>query len=319
MITSWRELFFLSHSAFIPSFPEGLSGWKLYLQGVIRDNQSEIEPVTIQEIISRLPVRQKQFTLLCIGATDSWPAIGNAIWTGVTVLEMIHMRNLYWTVDCDYVEMRGRDGYIASIPMDGLDNLWLVWKMNGQWLSPEHGFPVRIIATSYYGTKNVKWIEKIKFISRAQHHADIFEIEGWSTDHKIRPATFIYYPDQFSIIARPAKGLNTLRITGVAYCGKQEVDRVLVTYYRVHGNNRVWETQHPGKSSENGSWIAAELVQRGTADVWSLWKIDISHDWKGVFQVSSKVQCIGGKATNETWTNDMGGWYGVSSTIFKVV
>ncbi|GJD11723.1 hypothetical protein Gasu2_58510 [Galdieria sulphuraria] len=318
MITSWKELFFLSHSAVIPNFPEGISGWKLYLQGGIRGKESEIEPVTIQEIISKLPVREKEFTLLCIGATDSWSAIGNAIWTGVTVLEIIQMRNLHWTTDCDYVEMKGRDGYIASIPLENLDNLWLVWKMNGQWLSPEHGFPVRIIATSYYGTKNVKWIEKIEFLSQAQHQKDIFELQGWPAEHRIRPVSFIYYPGQFSRIAG-SKGKSTLRITGIAYCGSQEVQNVSVAYDRVYGDYRDWKSQYSGKIFENVSWIAAEIVRRGTVDVWSLWKIDISHEWKGVFQVFSKVQCVNGMATDETWTNDLGGWHGVGSVIFEII
>jgi len=231
------------------------------------------------------------------------------------LLEILQMRSIYWTTGYNEVHLIGRDGYIASLPLESLGKLWLVWKMNGHWLSAEHGFPVRIIAPSYYGTKNVKWIERIEFVSQSQHHVDIFELQGWPTDHNIRPVSFIYYPGQFSRISRPSTEMNSLRITGIAYCGSQEVDKVLIG---INNGDQQWNGSSPSHPLTNSSWITADIIQKGASDVWSLWKVDVPYDWRGIIQVFSKVQCVDGRATNETWENDMGGWYGVGSTIFEI-
>eukprot|EP00871_Galdieria_phlegrea_P000225 jgi/Galph1/1202/GphlegSOOS_G6055.1 len=316
-ITSWRELFFLSHSSSIPKFPEGLSGWKLRIKDLTEGVKNQTQFVSIEEIVSNLPVREKEFTLICIGATDTWSAIGNAIWTGVTLVEILQLRSFRWSKACQEVQFKGKDGYIASLPPEALDKVWMVWKMNGNWLSPEHGFPVRIIAPSYYGTKNVKWLESIEFVSKAEHHVDIFELQGWPTDHQIRPVSFIHYPGQFSRITRPRKGPNIFRVTGVAYCGSDAVARVFVAYKQNLSREKI--TKGPLTQLENVTWTPAEAIEKGSSDIWSLWILDYPYYLeKGLYQLFSKVQCVSGRATNDSWVNDMGGWWGLGSTTFEI-
>jgi DMSO/TMAO reductase YedYZ molybdopterin-dependent catalytic subunit len=37
----------------------------------------------------------------------------------------------------------------------------LAWKMNGQALSPAHGFPLRLVVPGWYGMASVKWLQRI--------------------------------------------------------------------------------------------------------------------------------------------------------------
>ena len=37
----------------------------------------------------------------------------------------------------------------------------LAYKHNGEWLSPDHGFPIRIIVPGYIGGRMVKWLEEL--------------------------------------------------------------------------------------------------------------------------------------------------------------
>ena len=46
------------------------------------------------------------------------------------------------------------------IPIEKLDIL-LAYEMNGDDIPPEHGYPVRVVATGLPGKKNVKWLGKI--------------------------------------------------------------------------------------------------------------------------------------------------------------
>jgi DMSO/TMAO reductase YedYZ molybdopterin-dependent catalytic subunit len=46
---------------------------------------------------------------------------------------------------------------------DAMDsNILLCYEMNGDALTPPHGFPVRLIAPGWYGIANVKWLERIQ-------------------------------------------------------------------------------------------------------------------------------------------------------------
>jgi len=52
--------------------------------------------------------------------------------------------------------------YGASIPiskaMDPRADVILAYEMNGETLSQDHGFPVRVIVPGVVGARNVKWL-----------------------------------------------------------------------------------------------------------------------------------------------------------------
>jgi nitrate reductase (NAD(P)H) len=55
--------------------------------------------------------------------------------------------------------------YGTSIPlevaMDPLNDIMLAYEMNNQRLSPDHGFPVRLIIPGYVGGRMIKWLKNI--------------------------------------------------------------------------------------------------------------------------------------------------------------
>ena len=57
----------------------------------------------------------------------------------------------------------------TSLPLDvALEDSWLVHSYNGQPLTPEHGFPVRVVTPSRYFYKSLKWLKEIVFLSEDQ-------------------------------------------------------------------------------------------------------------------------------------------------------
>jgi DMSO/TMAO reductase YedYZ molybdopterin-dependent catalytic subunit len=50
--------------------------------------------------------------------------------------------------------------------------------MNGEPLSPDHGFPVRMIVPPIYGMKNVKWLERIELVDH--DFKGYWQTRGWS-------------------------------------------------------------------------------------------------------------------------------------------
>ena len=107
-------------------------------------------------------------------------AIGNARWTGVSLVEVIKhcggLKLIEGTVQSDiHLEMYGADtyfkkghvmNYVVSAPWRKAryDEILLAWEMNGEPLPRIHGFPLRAIVFGYIGARSCKWIYRIKAI-----------------------------------------------------------------------------------------------------------------------------------------------------------
>jgi DMSO/TMAO reductase YedYZ molybdopterin-dependent catalytic subunit len=101
-------------------------------------------------------------------------AVGNAEWTGVLVRDVLAgagvregaVEVLFTAVD------RGVEGdveqvYERSLPLEEAmrEDVLLAFEMNGQALSPQHGFPLRLLVPGWYGMTSVKWLERITVLS----------------------------------------------------------------------------------------------------------------------------------------------------------
>ena len=57
----------------------------------------------------------------------------------------------------------------TSLPLAmAMDGSWLVHRIDDKPLTPEHGFPVRLITPSQYFYKSLKWLKKIEFLEEDQ-------------------------------------------------------------------------------------------------------------------------------------------------------
>lgn len=56
-------------------------------------------------------------------------------------------------------------GFTANLPLEVMleDNVLLAWKYNGDYLEPDHGFPVRMLVPQRYFWKSAKWLLKLEF------------------------------------------------------------------------------------------------------------------------------------------------------------
>jgi DMSO/TMAO reductase YedYZ molybdopterin-dependent catalytic subunit len=109
----------------------------------------------------------KVMTCLNIGCP-----LGMGIWEGVplrTVLWLAQPReNLRRVFYHGYHNDDPKQLFRSSLPVgriledyDGLPPVILCYKLNGEWLSPERGAPVRVLVPEHYGFKSVKWLINI--------------------------------------------------------------------------------------------------------------------------------------------------------------
>ena len=109
----------------------------------------------------------KVMTCLNIGCP-----LGNGIWEGVPLKEVLWKtqptenlrRVFYYGYHNDDPEQMFRSsmpvGRILEEP-HGLPPVILCYKLNGQWLTPERGGPVRVVVPEAYGFKSIKWLTNV--------------------------------------------------------------------------------------------------------------------------------------------------------------
>jgi DMSO/TMAO reductase YedYZ molybdopterin-dependent catalytic subunit len=70
--------------------------------------------------------------------------------------------------DVTHVMVWANFGYSANLPLDvfAADDTLLATSREGRPLTPEQGYPVRLVVPSRYGWKSVKWVRAIEYLTR---------------------------------------------------------------------------------------------------------------------------------------------------------
>ncbi len=176
--------------------------------------------LSVAELRARFPACTLTAVLQCAGNRrgdlrqvrpvlgDPWApgAIGNAAWTGVALADVLRaagatagpaLHAAFQSADlCRLGERRFRYG--ASIPLAKAmsPEVLLAWAMNGEDLTPEHGFPLRVIVPGFAGVRSPKWLERIT-VQDAPSSSPI-----QAEDYKLFP------PDVRPQTADPARGMT---------------------------------------------------------------------------------------------------------------
>lgn len=208
-------------------------------------------------------------------------AVSTAAWTGVP-LSVLLDRAVPKPNACEVV-LEGADHgilddpksppgelkFARSIPLEkARGDVLLAYKMNGEDLPPEHGFPVRAIVPGWYAMASVKWLQRIIVIDRAFNgYYQTFDYAYWKrTDYghwqrgeqigELTPLTEMQVKAE---IARPAEGERvrantTVRVHGAAWACDAEVAKVEL-------------------STDGGAtWNDANLLGEPKPNAWRLWE-----------------------------------------------
>jgi len=90
------------------------------------------------------------------------------VWEGVRFKEIAKLakptkKAKFATIFCD-------GGYTTSLPLQDLmdDDVLFAWGRNGEELTPEHGFPLRLLVPKKYAYKSAKWVRGIRFTEKQE-------------------------------------------------------------------------------------------------------------------------------------------------------
>ncbi|HWO02084.1 MAG TPA: molybdopterin-dependent oxidoreductase [Blastocatellia bacterium] len=235
-VTPNADFYQVSKNAFDPQVDP--QAWKLEVGGLV-ENTFELTYNELRE----MPFVEQYATLVCISNEVGGDLIGTALWRGVKLKDILERAGVKsGVVD---ILLRARDDYADSIPLDRAtaDGTLLVYEMNGGSLTPEHGFPLRLLVPGIYGMKNVKWITKIEAVDF--DFKGYWQRRGWDDRAENKTMSRIDAPD--------SQVKSETSIAGIAFAGDRGISKVEV-------------------STDGGStWDQAEIKPSLSPYTWALW------------------------------------------------
>ncbi len=220
--------------------------WSLRVHGMVDE---EIE-ITFDELLDQ-DLINTVVTLCCVSNPVGGDLIGNAVWTGWPIREVLARAGV--SPEADMVLSTSSDGFTAGTPLEALtddrDSILAVL-MNGEPLPAQHGFPVRMVVPGLYGyVSATKWVVDLK-VTRFDADEGYWTPRGWSALGPIKVQSRIDVPT-----SGDALDAGSTVIAGVAWDQRTGVRKVEV---------RV----------DDGDWIEAELSGEVNIDTWRQWRLD---------------------------------------------
>lgn len=161
--------------------------------------------------------------------------IHNVVYTGVPLRRLLEEAGI--KAEGKWILPEGADAaaMTRSIPMEkALDDCLVAFKMNGEALRPEQGYPVRLVVPGWEGNMWIKWLRRIEVGDKPWHHRE--ETSKYTDllgEGKAR--RFTWEMDAKSVITNPSPqapilhGKGPTVLTGIAWSGRGTIPRVDVT------------------------------------------------------------------------------------------
>ena len=235
------------------------AGWSLRVTGKVERS------LTLNyEALRRRPAVTRIITLSCIGNPVGGYAIGNAEWSGLSFEALLDEADPDFFAD--RVVLKGADGYHDSLPLSAARHAgaMLAHTMNGQPLTRDHGFPVRVLVPGYYGIKQVKWLQEIEIVNGP--HQSYWQKRDWTGDGRVKIISRIDHP-------RHDQWLETRRTTvrGIAFAGDRGIQYVQISF-------------DGGKS-----WSLAQLEQPLSRYAWVFWSYPVTFPGPGRYRIAVRA------------------------------
>lgn len=234
-------LCFERHHAGIAEVDPG--AYRLMINGLV-----DTPMVFTLEDLKRFPRVNKIFFLECAansgmewrgaqlnGCQFTHGMIHNVMYTGVMLKDILAEAGIKTAGKWILPEGADASAMTRSIPMEkALEDCLVAFKMNGEALRPEQGYPVRLVVPGWEGNMWVKWLRRIEVGDQPWHHREeTSKYTDLLEDGKAR--RFTWEMDVKSVITNPspqapiAHGPGPAVLSGVAWSGRGTIPRVDVT------------------------------------------------------------------------------------------
>lgn len=267
--------------------------WKLKVTGEV-ENEIEID---FKELLKK-PLIEHYATLTCVSNDVGGDLIGNALWLGWPIRELLALAKP--KAGADMVLSTSIDGFTAGTPLTVLQDVnteaLLAVGMNGTPLPIEHGFPVRMVVPGLYGyVSATKWVVSLE-VTRFSKAQGYWTPRGWDALGPAKLESRIDTPRADSAVQSTS---GTVPIAGVAWCQHVGVSKVEVQV-------------------DKGPWETATLADSISADTWRQWV----YQWKptkGSHQLQVRATDANGNRQSEAYVspapNGAEGWHSINVVV----
>ena len=270
-ITPMEHFFVRSHH-YTPSVQ--INDWSLKIEGLVGS------PATLKlDDLKKLPRVSYVAVLECAGNGRAfyephipgmqwkYGGVGNARWSGVRLADVL--KNAGIKDSAKEILFDGEDVPIGTMPKFQRTvpvakalhpDTMLAFEMNGQPITMDHGFPLRLIVPGWAGDSWVKWVKRIDvldhdfegfFMKTAYRHPTKPVAPGTAVPPaEMTPVTDINVK---SVIASPAGNWaapGLVKISGAAWSNGSEIAAVDVST----DGGKTWKPAHLGKDKSKYAW-----------------------------------------------------------------
>lgn len=276
-ITPTEHFFVRCHST-IPEID--VQKWRLKIEGEVEKplkvslrDVLKMKSVTIPVTLECAGNGRAFLTPQISGAQWERGAVSNAEWTGVRLNDVLRKAGLKSAArelifeGADKGEIKesprpsGKIHYARSMPVaKAMDDALLAFKMNGEDLTPEHGFPVRLIVPGWYGMASVKWVTRIVASAEAFNgYYQTIDYAYWERGRgapTLVPITEMQVKAQIALpgFADAVRAGQTYHVTGAAWTTEADITKVEIS---TDGGKR---------------WHNARLIGKQVRNAWRRWE-----------------------------------------------
>jgi sulfite oxidase len=281
-----QHLFYVRTHGSIPAVDP--TSYRLHVTGLVERPRE----LSLDELRAMAPARTVTATLECAGNRRAelmavrpipgelaWGSnvIGTADWRGIPLAEVL--RAVGVRAEARYVAFTSLDEarfegemvhFGGSIALEKAlsPDVLLAYEMNDEPLTPEHGFPLRLIVPGYIGARSVKWLGSIQL----QEHPSTNPYEA--RDYKVFPPEI---SRQTALWSR-AQPLEELRLNAVIST-PQDGETLATGPMRIQGYAISAEGSPVERVElsvdEAKSWTTATIVERADPYAWCLWEVTV--------------------------------------------
>ncbi len=142
------------HHGHVPNVD--LARWDFRVHGLV---ESEVQ--WTWDEFKALPRVQMQSDIHCV---TRWSRFDN-LWEGVSTREVF--RHAVPKAGAQFVVIHAEQGYTTNLPLSELiqDDVLLADMHDGRPLTPEHGYPLRLVVPRRYFWKSAKWIRGFELVA----------------------------------------------------------------------------------------------------------------------------------------------------------
>jgi len=225
------------------SFPRiDVDSWRVTINGMV-DNEVSF---TYADLLA-MPQVERMVTLCCVSNEVGGEYIGNAIWRGVMLADLLEQAGV--KPEAQQVFSTSLDGWTCGFPVaaafDGRDAMIAVG-MNGETLPLEHGYPARLVVPGLYGyVSATKWLSEITLTDWDQQ--GYWVPRGWSSEAPIKTQSRIDVPRSGQTLAPGPQA-----VAGIAWAQYRGIEKVEVRI-------------------DDGEWREARLGTDVSDDAWRQW------------------------------------------------